>query len=152
LASGRFFARAPLCGRDFGEIAMAGGGVLQEKILMKEEEPTPVVPSSPGSYFNKLILLKPEMVMYRSSPISPSHRALFATSVAEQVTVTWTPVEVENEPAAVAAWFVNMVRPEIGAENALALQQIIEAQWEGTFSTFFRNVADYRGNSGETAG
>ena len=130
---------------------MAGGGVLLEMFLMKEEEPTPVVPSLPGSYFNQLILLKPETLMYRSSPISPSHRALFAT-VAEQVTVTWTPVEAENEPAAVAAWFVNVVRPEIGAENALALQQIIEAQWEGTFSTFFRNVADYRLDPGETAG
>jgi len=107
------------------------------------ENHAPCGPPLETTYFDHLILVKPETLMYRSLPVSPSHGSVAAT-LTQQVTLTWTPVTAEHEPSALAAWFVNLVRPEIGAENASALQRLIVAQWNDAFGAFFEQLADHR--------
>jgi hypothetical protein len=103
-------------------------------------------PSSPplvSSYFNELILAKPETLAYRGSPVSPT-LGYSAGTAAQQVTLTWSNVNPEDEASALAAWFVNMVRHDIGPDNAAALQQIIQDHWNDAFGNFFQAVANYR--------
>jgi len=106
--------------------------------------------SAPGSYFGQLTMVWPETLSYRGSSWSPTHRA-DSSVLAEQVTLSLTPVERCNEPSALAAWFVNLVRPEIGADNATALQNLIGEKWEAGFRGLFEQVAQYRREQLEAA-
>ena len=115
-----------------------------------KEDATVSSSSAPGSYFGQLIMVWPETLSYRGSSWSPTHRA-DSSLLTEQATLTLTPVERCSEPSALAAWFVNLVRPEIGPENATALQDLIVQRWEDRFQGFFEQVARYRREQLEAA-
>lgn len=111
---------------------------------MNQDSATPTA-SPVEPYFNQLILVNPETLSYRSSPISPPKRA-DGNALAEQVTLTWKQVDQVDEPAALAAWMVNVVRPEIGPTSAQMLQNLIGQYWDakGGFRELFEQVALYR--------
>lgn len=102
---------------------------------------------SPGSplepFSGGLILPYPETLSYRSSSVSPKyHRA--PNTLADQVTMSWKAVEEADEPAALAVWFLNLVRPEIGDEGVAKLQEMIEQHWADGFKDCFEKVAVHR--------
>jgi hypothetical protein len=109
-------------------------------------------PSLPSAYFGQTILVRPETLFYRSSPISPPKRSDPA-ALAEQLTLTWNQVDEADAPAALAAWMVNLVRPEIGPTGTQMLQNLMEQHWtaNGGFRELFEQVALHRRQQLETA-
>jgi hypothetical protein len=106
-------------------------------------DPNPTSPPLVTSYFNRLIVVNPESLAYRGSPVSPTS-GYRSDALAHQVTIDWSHVGIEDEPSAMAAWFVNLVRPEIGPEAASDLQQLIQNHWCDGVGSLFVKVADYR--------
>lgn len=102
-------------------------------------------PEEPQSdlFTQDMFLLYPETLLYRQSPVSPPHRRDPNTLI-DQLTLSWKPLDRADEPKALASWFVNLVRSEVGCAGAANLENIIRELWQSHFHDYFAELAIYR--------